>query len=238
VNTFSPEGRLFQVEYAIEAIKLGTTAIGIQTAEGVVLAVEKRITSPLLEPASIKKIEKLDNHIGCAMSGLVADARTLVEHVRVGTQHHWFVYDEKMTVESAVQSISDLALSFGDGSMARPFGVSLLVAGVDEKGPQLYHTDPSGTLTQYQAKAIGAGSEGAQTALQERYNKSMKLHEAMKLAMEILKQVMEDKLTSTNVEMAVVTTDNREFRLCQKDELEAVMKTMDADEATDLLRQA
>jgi len=229
---------LFQVEYAIEAIKLGTTAIGIQTAEGVVLAVEKRITSPLLEPNSIRKIEKLDTHVGCAMSGLVADARTLVDHVRVSTQHHWFTYDEKMTVESAVQTISDLALSFGDGSMARPFGVSLLVAGVDEKGPQLYHTDPSGTLTQYQAKAIGAGSEGAQTALQERYNKSMKLPEAMKLAMEILKQVMEDKLTSTNVEMAVVTTENRQFRFCDKEELEAVMKTMAADEATDLLHGA
>jgi len=114
----------------------------------------------------------------------------------------------------------------------------LLVAGVDEKGPQLYHTDPSGTLTQYQAKAIGAGSEGAQTALQERYNKSMKLPEAMKLAMEILKQVMEDKLTSTNVEMAVVTTENRQFRFCDKEELEAVMKTMAADEATDLLHGA
>lgn len=86
VNTFSPEGRLFQVEYAIEAIKLGSTAIGLKTKEGVVLAVEKRITSPLLEPSSVEKIMEIDYHIGCAMSGLIADARTLVEHARVETQ--------------------------------------------------------------------------------------------------------------------------------------------------------
>mmetsp|Transcript_57948 Transcript_57948/g.183975 ORF Transcript_57948/g.183975 Transcript_57948/m.183975 type:complete len:126 (-) Transcript_57948:181-558(-) len=86
VNTFSPEGRLFQVEYAIEAIKLGSTAVGICTSEGVVLAVEKRITSPLLEPSSVEKIMEIDEHVGCAMSGLTADARTLIDHGRVETQ--------------------------------------------------------------------------------------------------------------------------------------------------------
>jgi len=229
VNTFSPEGRLFQVEYAIEAIKLGSTAIGVQTSEGVVLAVEKRITSKLLEPSSIKKIVKLDEHIGCAMSGLVADARTLVDHARVETQNHWFVYDEKMGLEACVQSICDLALGFGEGEMARPFGVALLVAGVDEHGPALYHSDPSGTWTKYDAKAIGAGSEGAQTYLQDHYNKSLKLHEAQKLALTVLKQVMEEKLDSTNVELAVATTVGRAFRLCTKEELEIVVKTLDAD---------
>jgi len=134
VNTFSPEGRLFQVEYAIEAIKLGTTAIGMQTSEGVVLAVEKRITSKLLIPTSIQKLCQLDEHIGCAMSGLVADARTLVDHARIETQNHWFTYDEQMTVESCVQSICDLALNFGEAEMSRPFGVSLLIGGVDENG--------------------------------------------------------------------------------------------------------
>ena len=86
VNTFSPEGRLFQVEYAIEAIKLGSTAIGIATTEGIVLVVEKRLTSPLLEPASIEKVMEIDEHIGCAMSGLVADAKMLVDHARAETQ--------------------------------------------------------------------------------------------------------------------------------------------------------
>lgn len=239
VNTFNPEGRLFQVEYAIEAIKLGSTAIGIQTSEGVVLAVEKRVTSSLLVNSSIKKLAKLDGHMGCAMSGLVADARTLIDHARVETQNHWFVYDEKMKTESCVQSISDVAMRFGEGSMARPFGVALLLGGVDKDGPTLFHTDPSGTYSQYQAKAIGAGSEGAQTQLQEQYNKSMKLHEAQKLAFDVLKQVMEEKINPGNVEMAVITPcpegeGNMQagygvFRILSKDENEVLIKLLAED---------
>merc|ERR1712200_22205 len=103
---------LFQVEYAIEAIKLGSTAIGIQTSEGVVLAVEKRITSPLIEPTSIEKIFAIDEHVACAMSGLIADARTMIDHARVQSANHWFTYNEKMTTESIAQSVSNLALSF------------------------------------------------------------------------------------------------------------------------------
>ncbi|XP_031680985.1 proteasome subunit alpha type-5 isoform X1 [Oncorhynchus kisutch] len=176
VNTFSPEGRLFQVEYAIEAIKLGSTAIGIQTSEGVCLAVEKRITSPLMEPSSIEKIVEIDTHIGCAMSGLIADAKTLIDKARVETQNHWFTYNETMTVESVTQAVSNLALQFGEedadpGAMSRPFGVALLFGGLDEKGPQLYHMDPSGTFVQCDARAIGSASEGAQSSLQEVYHK-------------------------------------------------------------------
>ncbi|KAJ2845836.1 proteasome component pup2, partial [Coemansia erecta] len=163
VNTFSPEGRLFQVEYAIEAIKLGSTAIGIRTTEGVILAVEKRITSPLLVADSIEKILEIDSHVGCAMSGLTADSRTMIEFARVEAQNHTFSYDEVIPVESVTQAVCDLALRFGESAdgqestMSRPFGVSLLIAGVDERGPQLYHTDPSGTFLHYEAKAIGAG---------------------------------------------------------------------------------
>jgi len=237
VNTFSPEGRLFQVEYAMEAIKLGSTAIGIQTSEGVVLAVEKRVLSSLLVTSSIKKLAKLDGHMGCAMSGLVADARTLIDHSRVQTQHHWFTFNEKMKTESCVQSISDLALGFGEGSMARPFGVSLLVGGVDRDGPVLYHTDPSGAYIRFQAKAIGAGSEGAQTQLQEQYNKSMKLHEAQKLAFDVLKQVMEEKISAINVEMAVITPNDNgnaqdgygTFRILTKEENEEIITGLSAD---------
>ncbi|XP_075766505.1 proteasome subunit alpha type-5 isoform X2 [Pelodiscus sinensis] len=205
VNTFSPEGRLFQVEYAIEAIKLGSTAIGIQTSEGVCLAVEKRITSSLMEPASIEKIVEIDSHIGCAMSGLIADAKTLIDKARVETQNHWFTYNEIMTVESVTQAVSNLALQFGEedadpGAMSRPFGVALLFGGVDEKGPQLFHMDPSGTFVQCDAKAIGSASEGAQSSLQEVYHKSMTLKEAIKSSLIILKQVMEEKLNATNIE--------------------------------------
>jgi len=230
VNTFSPEGRLFQVEYAIEAIKLGSTAIGIQTNEGVVLAVEKRVTSPLIEPSSIEKIMEVDKHIGCAMSGLIADSRTLIDRARVEAQSHWFTYNENMSVESVTQAVSNLALAFGDddpdpGAMSRPFGVALLLAGVDRDGPRLFHMDPSGTFIQYDAKAIGSGSEGAQQALQEQFHKSITLKDACKSALTILKQVMEEKLNSTNVEMATVTPD-RMFQMLSKEELESIIKDL------------
>ncbi|KAJ3016870.1 proteasome component pup2 [Thoreauomyces humboldtii] len=211
VNTFSPEGRLFQVEYAIEAIKQGSTAVGIQTSEGVVLAVEKRATSTLLEPSSIEKIMEIDAHLGCAMSGLTADSRTMIDHARVEAQNHWFTYNERIKVESVTQAVCDLALRFGESAnseealMSRPFGVALLIAGIDEKGPQLFHTDPSGTFMRYDAKAIGSGSEGAQGELQEQYHKSLTLEEAKVLSLKVLKQVMEEKLNSINVQIAVVT---------------------------------
>lgn len=232
VNTFSPEGRLFQVEYAIEAIKLGSTAIGIQTPSGVVLAVEKRVTSPLIVPTSIEKIMEIDVHIGCAMSGLIADSRTLIDKARVEAQNHWFTYNQRMSVESVTQAVSNLALQFGDddaesGAMSRPFGVALLFAGVDANGPQLFHMDPSGTFLQYDAKAIGSGSEGAQQSLQEVYHKSMALDEACVEALKILKQVMEEKLTSTNIEVATVTPE-RLFHMLSKDELEEIIKKLPA----------
>lgn len=136
---------MFQVEYSLEAIKLGSTAIGVATSHGVLLGVEKRVTSSLLVSSSIEKIVEIDRHIGCAMSGLQADARSMIEHARVETQNHAFNYNEKLGVESCTQSICDLALRFGEGAqgeesvMSRPFGVALLVAGWDDdQGPQLY----------------------------------------------------------------------------------------------------
>jgi len=230
VNTFSPEGRLFQVEYAIEAIKLGSTAIGIQTSDGVVLAVEKRITSPLMEGSSVEKIVEVDSHIGCAMSGLIADSRTMIDKARVEAQNHWFTYNEAMSVESVTQAVSNLALEFGDddareGAMSRPFGVALLFGGIDENGPRLFHLDPSGTFIQYDAKAIGSGSEGAQHSLEKQYNKSMTLKEACKTVLSILKEVMEEKLSATNVELATITTQNK-FRMFSKDEIEALVQEL------------
>ncbi|CAO3583680.1 unnamed protein product [Absidia cylindrospora] len=231
VNTFSPEGRLFQVEYAIEAIKLGTTAIGIQTSEGVVLAVEKRVSSTLLEASSIEKVMEINVNLGCAVSGMTANARTIIEHARVAAQNHRFAYNESLKVESVTQSVCDLALRFGESAdgeesiMSRPFGVALLIAGVDEKGPQLFHADPSGTFMKYQAKAIGSGSEGAQTELQKEYHKSITLVEAETLAMTVLKSVMEEKLNKTNVQLASVTPKEN-FRIYSEAELQTVIERL------------
>lgn len=134
------------------------------------MVVEKRITSPLMEPSKVEKIFEVDQHIGCATSGLMADSRTLLERARVEAQNHYFVYNEPMYVESCARAVSNLAIQFGDSddsgsAMSRPFGVAILFAGIDSGVPQLYHMDPSGTLLRYDAKAIGSGSEGAQVNL-------------------------------------------------------------------------
>lgn len=135
------------------------------------------MTSTLLEASSVEKIVEIDRHIGCAMSGLQADARSMFEHARVECQSHAFNYNERLRVDSCTQAICDLALRFGesvDGEasrMSRPFGVALLIAGYDEDGPSLYHAEPSGTFYRYDAKAIGSGSEGAQAELQNEYHK-------------------------------------------------------------------
>ena len=234
VNTFSPEGRLFQVEYALEAIKLGSTAVGILTSEGVVLAVEKRITSTLLEPSSVEKIMEIDSHIGCAMSGLVADARTMIKRARVEAQNHRFTYNEPMSVESTTQAVCDLALRFGEESkkediMSRPFGVALLIGGVDPDGvPALFHCDPSGTFLTYHAKAIGAGAEGAQTTLEENYTKTLTLKEAERLALKTLKQVMEEKISNVNIELATVPVATAQYRPYSIEEVQALLAELDS----------
>ena len=145
VNTFSPEGRIYQIEYALEAINHGSTSIGIKTSEGVVLGVEKKLASKLMEPAKSEKLVEIDNHCACAMSGIVGDARVLIDHARVEAQNHKFNYLEKYPVNLITQGVSDIAMNFGEGyegskrkPMARPFGVALLIAGVDDNGPQLY----------------------------------------------------------------------------------------------------
>jgi 20S proteasome subunit alpha 5 len=178
-------------------LQLGSCAIGVRTAEGGVLAVEKRLTSPLLEAASVEKIFEVDSHVGCAISGLTADARTLVDFGRVECQSHRFTYDEPLRVESLTQALCDLAMSFAEEReedeegekkprMSRPFGVSLLIAGADARGPQLLHMDPSGTYIVYDAHAIGSGSEGAITQLVEKYSKAMTLEQGKALVTRVL----------------------------------------------------
>ena len=128
---------------SIRLVDLWSNLHQIATSHGVLLGVEKRVTSTLLETSSVEKIVEIDRHIGCAMSGLQADARSMIEHARVESQNHGFNYNEKLGVESCTQAICDLALRFGEGAegeesvMSRPFGVALLVAGVDDDGPQL-----------------------------------------------------------------------------------------------------
>mmetsp|Transcript_19147 Transcript_19147/g.30440 ORF Transcript_19147/g.30440 Transcript_19147/m.30440 type:complete len:256 (+) Transcript_19147:44-811(+) len=234
VNTFSPEGRLFQVEYAMEAIKIGATALGIQTKEGVLLAVEKRVESKLMVPESNHKIFEIDSHCGCVYSGLQADGKTLIDYARIQSQSYWFTYDEAMPVKSVTSSVADHMMSFAGTDdddedqrrkkMSRPFGVCLILAGVnDNKEPSLYKIDPSGTSLRYLAVAVGAGGESATSVLQDRYAKSMSLREAEDLSAEILKQVMEAKIDKNNCEFALLSAQKQKFEPYSVKQIEAVL---------------
>jgi|LauGreDrversion4_2_1035121.scaffolds.fasta_scaffold647099_1 20S proteasome subunit alpha 5 len=167
------------------------------------------------------------------MSGIVGDARILVDHARVEAQNHRFNYAEPMTIEQITEAVSDLAINFGEGyegqkrkPMARPYGVALLIAGVDENGPQLYQTDPSGTFLQWQARAIGSGGETAMTYIKEQYHSNMTLAEAEKLVLATLKSVMEEKIAKENVEVAVVRSDTRQLETRSAEHVENILRTL------------
>jgi|TARA_B110001450_G_scaffold208853_1_gene199648 20S proteasome subunit alpha 5 len=176
------------------------------------------MVSKLMEPAKSEKLVEIDRHCACAMSGIVGDARVLIDHARVEAANHTFNYVEPLSVNLITQAVSDMAMNFGEGyegskrkPMARPFGVALLIAGVDENGPQLFQTDPSGTYFEWKARAIGSGGDTAMTAIKENYHQNMTLAEAEKLVLTTLKQVMEEKISTDNVEVCVIPTSTKKM---------------------------
>ena len=158
---FSPDGRIYQVEYAREAVKRGTTAVGVAYAEGAVLLVDKRISSKLIEAHAVEKIFKIDRHIGCASSGLVGDARMLVARARAVAANNRVTYNESVEVNVLVKDLSDIMQAYTQNGGVRPFGAAFLIAGIDPDGTvRLYETDPSGAVVAYKASAIGVGRSG------------------------------------------------------------------------------
>jgi len=223
---FSPDGRLFQVEYAREAVKRGTTTIGLKYRDGVVLLVDKRITSHLVEPDSIEKIFQIDDYIGCATSGLVADARALVDRARVDAQINEITYGEKISVKTLVKSISDFKQTYTQYGGVRPFGVVLLIAGVDETGPCLFATDPSGVFIEYMAGSEGVGRGEATVYFEENYRKDMKLDEAIEMGIKAIHKGSEKKLNPDAIEIAVVDTTEKFRRLALDESKEHVHKAL------------
>ncbi|RLF49758.1 MAG: proteasome endopeptidase complex, archaeal, alpha subunit [Thermoplasmata archaeon] len=218
ITVFSPDGRLFQVEYAREAVKRGTTTVGIKFKDGVVLVVDKRITSRLIEANSIEKIFQIDEHIGCATSGLVADARVLVEYARLIAQINKVTYGEKISVETLVKKICDFKQNYTQYGGVRPFGTSMLIAGVDHKGSHLYETDPSGALVGYKAGSIGAGRDIVMKFFEDNYKDNMSLEEAIALGLKALKKASEEEeIKKEAIEIGYVRVDE-EFRKMPHDE--------------------
>lgn len=224
ITVFSPDGRLFQVEYAKEAVKRGATAIGMIFEDGVLLIAYKNATSKLLVPESMKKVFEIDKHIAATASGLIADARRLVDLARIESQRHKLAYSESASVEAISKELCDLMQVYTQYGGIRPFGVSLLVAGIDSQ-PRLYEAEPSGALTGYLADAIGSGKKEVEEFFEKEYKQSLKQDEAIALAIKALRKSSSDlKISADTVEIAVATMKNKEFSVLTPKEVERYLK--------------
>jgi proteasome alpha subunit len=219
ITVFSPDGRLYQVEYAREAVKRGTTAVGIKAKDGVVLIVDKRVTSKLLEASSIEKIFKIDEHIGVASSGLVGDARALVDRARVECQINRVSYDEPIEVEALSKKICDHMQSLTQYGGIRPYGTALLIAGVSDGEVRLFETDPSGTLLEYKATGIGIGRPAAMKVFEEEYNPETEIKDAIPLGLKALHSATEGKFDVDQVEIGIIAKANPVFRKMSRQEV-------------------
>jgi proteasome alpha subunit len=222
-SIFSPEGRIFAAEYAKKAVEQGATSIGILVNDGVVLVAEKRV-EPLHEPDTIEKISKIDDHLGVATSGLMADARMLVQEARIKAQSYWLTYEEPIPGEALADHICDVKAQFTQGGGARPFGVAMIIGSVDfDATPHLYVTDPTGTLLGFLATVIGRGSMQAGELLEKAYKRDMPLSDATVLAIEALKKASDTKMTADNIEIAQITIEDHIFRKLTRTEVGNVL---------------
>lgn len=226
ITQFSPEGRLFQVEYAIEAVRRGTTAIVCKNENSVVFAVEKKSSELQSENIGSEKIFKVDDHIGVAIAGLTADARVLIDRARVQAQVNRLSYDEKISVKDVTTEVCNHLQQFTQNAGVRPFGVSLLVAGIDNTGPSLYLTDPSGAMWGYHAFSIGSGADEARSYLEGNYDEEVSDDELKLIPLRALKEIMGEDLDASSCDMAFILKEDVTFKLLNLDEKEELLKKL------------
>ncbi|MEK6959369.1 MAG: archaeal proteasome endopeptidase complex subunit alpha, partial [archaeon] len=210
---FSPDGRLYQVEYASKIVEQGTTGVGIVFKDGVILAADKNIQGKMVIPSSIEKIFKIDNNIAVVSAGLVGDARRLVGIARRQAQDNRMVYGEKIQVEVMAKEIAETKQAFTQYGGLRPFGVAFIIGGFDEKGPKLFETEPSGALAEYKAVAVGRNKEKAMEIFEKEYKEGLPIEKAMALAYKALEKAMpeKEKISLNRAEFAII--DKKGFRL-------------------------
>ncbi|MFX0030139.1 MAG: archaeal proteasome endopeptidase complex subunit alpha [Candidatus Hermodarchaeota archaeon] len=227
ITQFSPEGRLFQVEYAIEAVRRGTTAIVVRNKNSVVFAVEKKSSELQEQSLGSEKIFKIDDHIGVAIAGLTADARVLIDRARIQAQVNLLNYDEKISVKDSTLNICEYKQVFTQNAGVRPFGVSFLIAGIDNNGiPSLFLTDPSGAMWGYKAFAIGSGATEARAYLEEHYNEDMSDEELKLLPLRALKEIMGDNLNKNTCDIAFILKEDKTFKLLSVEEVEELINKL------------
>ncbi|MBI3840624.1 MAG: archaeal proteasome endopeptidase complex subunit alpha [Thaumarchaeota archaeon] len=217
ITIFSPDGRLYQVEYALETVRRGSLAVGIQTNQGVVLAVEEK-GRKLQSDDSVIKMFQIDDHLGAVGAGYIPDARIQVDSARVMAQSNRLIYDEPVDIEAIAKRIADMNQQYTQYAGVRPFGVSLIIAGVDE-GPVVFLADPTGTYSGFHAIAIGQGSDQVNDYLEKNYSMDLSLDAAITLAIECIYLVSEDKAGTAHIKVAVVEAQSKKWRRLSEQEI-------------------
>ena len=227
ITVFSPDGRLFQVEYAMELVNRGATIMGIRCSEGVVLGAEETVET-LEETEYSWKIFQVDEHIGAAIVGLSSDARVLIDQARVYAQSNRLTYDEPVDVEVVTKRICDIKQLYTQHAGVRPFGISIIFSGVDKTGSRLFGTHPSGTYRGYKATALGAGKETVLSILKDEYREDMELEEAVKLAVKCLAKALEARQLPPRIKIAVIPSATKRMEMLSDDKLNEHLKELGA----------
>ena len=224
ITVFSPDGRLYQVEYAIETVKRGTIAIGIKTKDGIIFAADER-PRKLQIVDSPQKLFKIDQHIGVAAAGYIPDARGQVSDARFFSQRSKLVYDEPVDVETVTKHIADQCQQYTQYAGARPIGVALIIGGIDKNGNSLFLTDPSGTYVPYNAIAIGADSDKVTEFLKKNYKEEMNLDESKELAIASINITNDDSKDIEHIKISQIKSDTKQFEVINKNEIEKLAQT-------------
>jgi len=232
ITMFSPDGRLLQVEYAKKTVRQGSTAIGMVCKDGVVLVTDKRIVDKLIVADAVEKIWQVDDHIGITAAGILSDARILVERAQLKAQENRVTYDSAIDVLTIVRDIANIEQMCTQSGGLRPFGVSLLIAGVDETGTKLFETDPTGIYFQYRATAIGEGELEVKAILTKEYKETLTVEEGIKLAISALKKVITDGLEAERIDCVYITVEKKSYEKVTKEKIAKILSSLDAKETS------
>jgi len=224
ITMFSPDGRLLQVEYARKTIKQGSTAIAMICKEGVVFVVDKRILDSFVLPETIEKIWKIDSHLGATASGIISDARVLVERAQLVAQQHRVTYESPIDVLSIVKDISDINQSTTQNAGLRPFGASILFGGIDVDGPKLYEVDPAGIFFGYLVKVIGEGDGDVEKTLRKGYSYDLSVDDLIKLGITALVKVLDNNFDAKRLDCAYIGTKDKKYTKLSFQEIEKLYK--------------
>jgi len=214
---FNPDGRLFQVEYAKEAVRKGATSIGLIAKDSVVFVAHKNITDPLAVPSTIQKVFMVDSHIGATYSGMVADGLHIIGIARDSAQQHRFIFNEVKSIESVAKDLAAYMMQATQYGGIRPYAVSILIGGIDTQ-PRLFEIEPGASFLGYKADAIGSGKKAASDILVKEYKDNMSLDDAISLGVKIIKKVTETKVTPDNLDVGYIE-DGHEFTILGSDEI-------------------